>query len=151
MNKKNVLVELIGSLLILLFVYTAFSKLLDFQQFKIQLRLSPLVKNNAGFTSIALPLTELIVALLLFIPRTRLVGLYGSLVLMTGFTLYVAYILTLADWIPCSCGGVIKQLGWRDHLVFNIFFTLLSLAGVILEARRRKQKKDPELPPVVFT
>lgn len=151
MNKRSVLVEIIGSLLILLFVYTALSKLMEFSQFKSQLAASPITKWNPGFVAIALPLAELVVAALLFAPRTRLAGLYGSLGLMSAFTLYIAYILTLADKVPCSCGGVIKQLGWKEHLVFNIFFTLLALLGVILERRRRKQKKDPELPPVVFT
>lgn len=151
MNRRNVLVEIIGSLLILLFVYTALSKLLEFPRFKLQLSSSPIVSNAALLTAILLPLSELIVATLLFIPRTRLAGLYGSLGLMTAFTLYITYILTLSDKVPCTCGGVIKQMGWNEHLVFNIFFTLLSLLGVILERRRRKQKKDPELPPVVFT
>jgi hypothetical protein len=70
---------------------------------------------------------------------------------MTAFTLYIGYMVSFAEKLPCSCGGVISKMTWNQHLVFNIFFTLLSLLGVILEKRRRRQRKDSELPPVVFT
>jgi putative oxidoreductase len=151
MNRRNVLVEIIGSLLILLFVYTAISKLMDIPKFTFTMSRSPLIGNSASFLALAVPVIELLIAALLFVPRTRLLGLYGSLGLMTAFTLYIGYMLSFADKLPCSCGGVIGKMTWNQHLVFNIFFTLLSLLGVVLERRRRKQKKDPELPPVVFT
>jgi putative oxidoreductase len=151
MSKRNVLVEIIGSLLILLFVYTAINKLLDISNFTSTMSKSPLIGSSASFLAIAVPVGELMIAALLFIPRTRLAGLYGSLGLMTAFTLYIGYMLSFAEKLPCSCGGVISKMTWNQHLVFNIFFTLLSLLGVVLERRRRKQKKDPELPPVVFT
>lgn len=151
MNRRNVLVEIIGGLLILLFVYTALSKLMDISRFKVPLKESPLIRNYASFLSIALPLIELIVAGLLFFPKSRLAGLYASLTLMTAFTIYIGYMISFADHLPCSCGGVISKMSWKEHLIFNIFFTLQSLVGVLLERRRRKQKKDPELPPVVFT
>ena len=25
--------------------------------------------------------------------------------------------------LSCSCGGVIKQMNWTQHLIFNIFFS----------------------------
>ena len=149
--RRQLTIEIISSLLILLFVYTALSKLLDFNLFRHTLGQSPIIGNNAAFVAIALPIVELVVAALLFFPRTRLAGLYGSFGLMTAFTLYIGYILTLADKVPCSCGGVIKELGWRDHLIFNIFFVMASLAGLLLERRRRRRTDDPGLPPVVFT
>lgn len=150
--KRNLVIEIISSLLILLFAYTGLSKLLDFDNFRSTLDQSPLISNNgAAFVAIALPLVEIVIAALLLFSRTRLLGLYGSLALMTAFTLYIGYMLSFASRLPCSCGGVLKQMTWNQHLIFNIFFTLLSLAGVVLERKRRKRMDEPESPPVVFT
>ncbi len=152
MKRKNVTIEIISSLLILLFAYTALSKLLDFNNFRFTLSKSPLIGNNAAFVAIALPLIEIVVAALLFFHKTRLAGLYSSFALMTVFTLYLGYMLSFASKLPCSCGGVLKQMTWTQHLFFNIFFVTISLAGILLEKRRRKQQLvEADSPPVVFT
>jgi len=144
--RRQSIIEIISSLLILLFLYTAFSKLLDFNSFKSVLSKSPLIGGKAWLVALALPITEVLVSVLLFFPRTRLWGLYGSFGLMTIFTLYLAYMILFAANLPCSCGGVLKQMNWNQHLIFNIFFQLLSLTGVVL-----KEKIEMELSLVVFT
>jgi hypothetical protein len=78
------------------------------------------------------PALELLVACLLVVPGTRKWGLYGSFALMAGFTLYVGYLLAFADDLPCSCGGVIQQMTWGQHLLFNIFFTVIAWTGIRL-------------------
>jgi len=149
--KRNLIIEIIGSLLILLFVYTAISKLLDFTAFKNVLSRSPLIGGKAAVVALALPIAEGLVVGLLFFPKTRLRGFYGSSALMIMFTLYLAYMISFTPHLPCSCGGVLKQMTWSQHLVFNIFFLLLSLTGLVLERKWIKQKMEMELPPVVFT
>jgi putative oxidoreductase len=149
--KRNLIIEIISSLLILLFMYTALSKLLDFNIFKAVLEQSPLIGNKAAVVALALPITELIISLLLLVPRTRLQGFYASGILMTAFTLYLGYMIVFTPRLPCNCGGVLKQMTWNQHLVFNIFFLLLSLTGVVLERKRIRQRIEMELPPTVFT
>lgn len=149
--KRNLIIEIIGSLLILLFLYTALSKLLDLRHFKAMLSTSPLIGKRAAIVALVLPITEILVALMLFFRRTRLWGLWGSVALMTIFTIYLGYMIMFTPNLPCSCGGVIKQMTWKQHLVFNILFLLISLTGLVLERKRIKQKPETELPPVVFT
>lgn len=134
--KKPLAGDIICGLLILLFVYTALSKLDGLSQFRAVLLQSPLLSNRSQFFSLAIPVTELFVAFLLFFPRTRLWGFYGAFALMLLFTLYITYMLNFTPHLPCSCGGVLKQLTWKQHLIFNIVFTFLSLAGVFLHKRR---------------
>lgn len=129
---KNTSIEIISALFILLFVYTALSKFVEFGSFKGVLKKSPLIGDMSVLATWAIPTTELLIAALLFIPRTRLAGLYGSLGLMTMFTLYLGYMLAFTPKLPCSCGGVISQMTWTQHLIFNIFFTLLALTSIWL-------------------
>jgi hypothetical protein len=145
--KKNTVAEIIAALLILLFTYTALSKFFEFSLFTGALRKSPLIKSFAPVAAWLLPVTELVISLLLLIPATRQRGLYASSIAMTVFTLYIGYMLLFIPELPCSCGGVLRQLTWQQHLVFNIFFTMLSITGVLLNSNKcrwasQKKKAD---------
>jgi putative oxidoreductase len=133
--KTNKILSLICGLFIFLFVYTAISKFREFHSFKSVLAKSPLVGNYSELVAWILPSIELLVALVLFIPNTRQAGLLGSLVLMSLFTVYVGYMIIFVPHLPCSCGGVISGLSWKEHLFFNFFFMMLALAGILLQKR----------------
>jgi hypothetical protein len=64
--------------------------------------------------------------------------LYAAFSLMVMFTTYIICILTLSLYIPCSCGGVLEKLGWKEHLVFNIAFIILAAAAVLISYRKEK-------------
>ncbi|UJF28796.1 tellurium resistance protein TerC [Kaistella sp. 97-N-M2] len=115
----------------LLFVYAAFSKLLDFENFQTQMAQSPLLSAYAGWASIGILALELMTVLLLVWDKTRRVGLYASFGLMTAFTLYIYLILNYAENIPCSCGGIFEKMSWDQHLLFNITGVLLALLGIV--------------------
>ena len=134
-SAKTNLLNLIAAAFIFLFTYTALSKLTGFASFKATLQESPLIKDYASVLAYALPVTELVISGLLFIPYTRMAGLYSTLALMILFTGYIGYMLVFTPNLPCSCGGVLKQLSWKQHLLFNIFFTFLAAAAIWLQKR----------------
>lgn len=136
--KRKVLTEIICLLFILLFVYAAVAKLLDFERFKIQIGQSPLLTDFSALIAVCIPVLELVVAVLLVVPAYRLSGLLWSFGLMVMFTTYIILILQFSGHIPCACGGVLQNLGWTEHLIFNIVFILLSLTGAVLAAPRGK-------------
>lgn len=131
------LIEIISALLILLFVYTGISKLNDQDNFQAVLSQSPLIGSRANFLSWYLPIIELLTALLVFLPFTRKLGLKISLILMCLFTGYISYMILFTPHLPCSCGGVLKQMTWTQHLLFNICFTVLIAAGLWLYQRNK--------------
>ncbi len=138
MKYRNEIVLTIATCFILLLVYAALTKLLDYQKFVVQIGQSPLLTNYASFIAWLIPAVEILIAVLLAWPRFRLVGLYGAFILMVMFTAYIAAILSFSEDIPCSCGGVLEQLGWKEHLVFNVVFILLALAGIVLTSQSNK-------------
>ena len=62
---QNIILETISLLYIMLFVYAAVSKLLDFENFQVQLGQSPLLSAYAGFISYAVPVIELFICFFL--------------------------------------------------------------------------------------
>lgn len=143
--------DVIVFLLALLFVYAAMNKLMDFQSFQAQLGKSPLITEHASWISWVVPFSEIIISIGLFIPQTRLVSLYASFTLMFMFTAYIAFILTFSPYVPCSCGGILDKLGWTEHLIFNIVFTLIALTGTIIQNKRKSQPADATTPIVTTT
>ena len=137
--KSKTALDIISFFLIFLFVYAALSKLFDFTQFKGQMYNQTLPHAIATTLVWTLPGIEIITALLLLSDNTKLYGFYLSFILMALFTGYI--ILVLSNYfgrVPCSCGGVITALGWKTHLVFNLFFLLLSILGIFIINRERR-------------
>jgi len=138
MFKRQVLLECISALLILLFVYASLSKLIDWKTFYGEMRHQPLPKSWTPFLVWIIPCTEIAISVSLLFERTRLLGYSASLLLMGLFTIYTGVILLhFFPYIPCSCGGVIKRLTWRQHLVLNLFFVALSVVGIVVQRRKR--------------
>ena len=126
-------------LLVLLFVYTGASKLLDTDRFLSELNNQPIPRILIPYLAWVIPAIEIFFAVLLIADRTRLMGLAGSFVLMALFTGYTGLVLSrVFNRVPCSCGGVIRQLTWPQHLVFNLFFTGLALTGYLIQNQHRK-------------
>lgn len=136
MNKRQVVLESISALLIMLFLYASISKFLDFQRFIGEMNNQPLPNSWTPFLVWTIPSLEIAISAALIFERTRMVGFIASLALMTLFTIYTAVILLhFFEYVPCSCGGVIRKLTWPQHLVFNLFFVALSVIGIILQRR----------------
>lgn len=137
---KAFIIQTISYLYILLFVYASVSKLLDFENFQIQLGQSPLLSAYAGVVSVFIIIAELLTAVLLSLRRTRLIGLYLSTGLMVSFTVYIYLILNYSEFVPCSCGGVLEKLGWTEHLVFNLVFVGLGAWAICIIEKRKNSK-----------
>lgn len=140
MRRQHAL-EIISLLFIVLFVYAGVSKLLDVQEFRIQISQSPLLADIALFATWFIPLSEIGIAILLTLPKFRFVAFVGCFALMAIFTTYIFFMLHSSENIPCACGGILQSLGWSEHLVFNIVFLLLSVTAIIIETNERNSHK----------
>lgn len=130
------------SLLTLLFLYTGVSKLLDFEGFLHAMRIQPFPNKYAIYPAIGIPLLEIGITVCFFFSQTRLLGLYISFFLMLAFTIYAALVLLhVFRFVPCSCGGILKSLKWGPHLLFNTFFTAISLCGIIIHKKSNQVLK----------
>ncbi|OQP63531.1 hypothetical protein A3860_24640 [Niastella vici] len=141
--KRKIIIEIISSLLILLFLYASVSKWLAFKVFIGEINNQPFPNWMTPYLVWSIPIIEVIIAIGLIFERTRMPALYASVVLMSAFTIYTIVILMHAfKYIPCSCGGVIRKLTWPQHLFFNLFFVGISLLGIVLKKREPVHAAD---------
>lgn len=126
-------VEIISLVYVMVFAFTGLTKLMEGDQFFNNLNNSPILPDVVWLSYIiswAVPTLEIVIALLIAIPRTRLKGLYAALGLMIVFTMYVAGIVFISPYAPCSCGGIITLLTWQEHLLFSIGMIVLALLAI---------------------
>lgn len=131
----NLTIEAIIAVLLLLWIYTGLNKLIHYDKFRFEAGRSPFLQHIAPWVAIVIPVGELVIATLLIFKRTRVLGLYASLFLMTLFTGYVYMMLRYAYDLPCSCGGIIELLSWEQHLLVNLILTLLTMTAILLQSR----------------
>jgi uncharacterized membrane protein YphA (DoxX/SURF4 family) len=135
---RVIVIEIICLLYVLLFVYAATSKLLDFEHFRIELGQSPLLSAFADWISVLVPVAEYLTCLLIIITRLRVAGLFFAYGLMVMFTAYIFIILNYTSFVPCSCGGVLEKLDWKSHMIFNSLFVCLAITGILLYNKNKK-------------
>jgi len=134
--KRSLPGEIITYFFIILFGYTGIAKLMEIHSFKDQLASSPMLGQLAGLITWALPISEILLAIALFIPVSRLKALYATAILMTLFTAYVITLLFMDNHLSCSCGGIIEELTPKQHVVFNSACVILSVLGIMAFRRR---------------
>ncbi|OJX54854.1 MAG: hypothetical protein BGO88_02985 [Flavobacterium sp. 38-13] len=133
MRARKLFVEVTVALLVVLFLHTAISKFLDFKGFVYDLNNQPFPNSFTPYLAWLIPLTELVIVCFLLFEKTRLAGLYASLVLMSAFTVYTCLVLLdVFAYVPCSCGGVVSYLTWAQHFFFNLFFVVIISIAIVL-------------------
>lgn len=139
MQKKDVTLLLINTLLIALFSYAAFSKLMDYERAQLQMRGQVFTRAIADILTWAIPTLELILVAILLFFKTKSWPYWTSFILLCLFTLYIATIMTgYFGVIPCSCGGILEKMSYKSHIVFNLFFILVSGYGILLTSNKGK-------------
>ena len=135
--------DLIAIALVAFLTYLAVSKLTDLETARHEMRNQVFPERTAAVMTWLLPMTELTLALLITIPRSRLAGMAGCSLLMLSFAVYVIMVLSgTFERVPCSCGGISAQVSWTGHLVISVgafFLTLLSIVFI-------RKKKAAEIP-----
>lgn len=127
--QKNIsfLLETVSYLYAFLYMYTGYGKLMEVDVFIQGIHSIPYIGRFAELIGWGIPLSEILLAIALFIPSLQRAALYVSTLLMGVFTLYLAVMLIFAEEKMCHCGGVIESLGWTEHLIFNL---ILLTAGI---------------------
>ena len=139
---KIVVITASKYLLVILFMYAGITKLLDRQAFYTSLLNSPLIPDHKEFInglSWFVPAVELLLAAILLLTKKLKKAFIGAAILLSIYTLYISSILWLAPYIPCSCAGIIKGASWLQHLIFTVFFLLISLLAISIKNKYHKK------------
>lgn len=142
---RKIVSEIIALLYVCLMLYTAISKLRDYNLSREQMAMMPLMTPIAHVIAWLLPGAEIVIATLLFFPKTRVIGLKSVTGLMLFFSIYIVYMMSYYEHLPCSCGGLLDMLSWPAHLIFNSIFIILGIIALLLSKKRRQEVESKVL------
>jgi hypothetical protein len=113
-------------LLLFVFSYSLFSKLLNFNQFSLDLLASPLINYRFvnGMKYLVPGIELLIIAMI--ISRYKEAGYYLAFFSLIVFTTYYILFYKVAQ-SNCGCGKMFDNLGFYPHLSLNIFLLIGSV------------------------
>jgi thiol-disulfide isomerase/thioredoxin len=128
--KPTILNSSIAHFFMLLFVYTAVAKIFNLTTNGVELGSLPSMGSLATITTVAVPILELTIVVMLFFPAWRQKGLWASLILLALFTLYILRSWLIGDQLSCGCGGILEDLSQRQHLLLNSACMALACIGI---------------------
>lgn len=134
---KETIIFLICLINVFLFLYTAYSKIMDHQRFAAGLSRIAYIGKISAFIAWTVPILEILISILLIIPYTFKWGLYCFTGLMAIFTGYILSMVLLAKILPCHCGGVIEKLSWTQHIWFNLAFIAIAMYALWLTSKTK--------------
>lgn len=144
MNRKPDIYHIVNAigihLLIALWSYAFIVKVADLAHYHNQMNEQPFSPGFILSLTYLLPLLEGLVALLLILNK-QMAGLSLSLLLLLAFTVYV--LLVLGHYFPhtpCSCGGFISKMSWKNHLWFNL--GLIALNGFCFYYKYHQERRS---------
>jgi hypothetical protein len=114
------------------------SKIQDFEKFGVELGKSPILNAFSGPVSILIPVIEIVISVMLVIRQFQYMAFYLSFSLMVVFSAYIVSILKFSAYIPCSCGGILQNMTWNQHLIFNVGFVFLGTVAILIYPNTKK-------------
>lgn len=132
---REIIMDIAVYLFIILFMYTAASKLFTIKSFASTLAKSPLIGNLNFVVAWSIPIIEIIISIVLIFPSVRKFGMRAALLLMSVFTIYLIYMVFSGTELPCHCGGVISTMTWQQHIWFNLGFIALAVTGLATQKK----------------
>jgi uncharacterized membrane protein YphA (DoxX/SURF4 family) len=139
MKTKTLFIEIVNYLFLFLFVYTAYSKFTEHERFAQVLTVSPHIGATfAQLISWFIPIIETVIAIILIAPTLRKIAMTATLGLMTIFTIYLIFMVASGSKLPCSCGGVISEMNWKQHIWFNISLIILAIISMVFQKKMQR-------------
>jgi hypothetical protein len=137
---RDRLVFCICLICISLFLYTAYSQIVDHQRFFKGLSKVAVVGGFALYISWLVPVAEVLISILLIIPITYKWGLCGFAGLMILFTGYILSMVLWAKKLPLHSGGAAEKLSWTQHIWFNLAFIVIAVFALWLSNLKTSSK-----------
>lgn len=137
---KAIIASGICMLCLALFASAAYNKVFEYQTFVSGLAKVAIIGGAAKYLAWLVPVAEIAIGVLLIIPKTQRLGLYGFVGLMSVFTIYILSMLFWAEKLPCHCNLIIDKLSWGGRVWFNAIFIALAVFALWLGKANGKIK-----------
>ncbi|TCD07676.1 hypothetical protein EZ449_14165 [Pedobacter frigidisoli] len=133
--------DICAALLVFLFSYAAISKLMSYNISRKEMLNQVFLHDTAIVLTWLIPVIEFCITIMLLFPQLRKLSFLSALTLLSTFSFYITISMSgIFGRIPCSCGGILGQMSYGIHLLFNTFFMAIAVLGMKISAKKTKRK-----------
>lgn len=136
--KARTVIEVIASLLIVLFLYAAITQVAFHPIFQSQVDRSLSNAALSGTIAWLLPVIQSAMAWLLWRPSTRLAAFGCTMAIVGCYTIYLVMMLPGAYKSYCHCGELWQQATLETNILVNLAVILLSATAIIITGGFKK-------------
>lgn len=132
---KHIIANSISIFLIIFWLYVGLEKAWSWKNFELSLHQQPLPAWSVGILFWLVPLIEIVTGVLLAfrISKLKRLGYWGSILLLTAFTIFIGLgVAGVYEKMPCHCSSIFNDLSWEQHLVINLILLMVSIVGLYL-------------------
>ncbi|MHA4806562.1 MauE/DoxX family redox-associated membrane protein [Flavitalea flava] len=132
MKIRKLITEIICFALLLNFFYDGIYKLVHIQEYQFWLKHAAFVKLMPGYFTYTIPLVEVVLAILILIPLSRVFALYLSMILPIIFILYVMSSFLFSPLIFWPFHGLWAHPSWMQKMVYSLLLSWLAFTAIVI-------------------
>jgi hypothetical protein len=144
--KRNLIVEISASLLLLFYVHSIIS-LCSYYGFVSFENLLAFYTHNKTAVAISIIIIEGVISVFLFFRRTRIIGFIGALISIT----FAGIIIIYFPHKPHDFGGVFNIISYWQKWILIALLAILSILGIIKSYWVKNRNAASNVNQVVFT
>lgn len=135
-------INILKYIILFIFSMTLISKLSDFEEFKHQLFLSPLIPPNYIMLIAYLTIfSETVILICLFFNELNGLGFLFSSFLLSLFGFYLLFLLMEYQFNkPCGCGFIFSFLSYSQHIIVNFSLSAFAAVAFVFYNKLAQQK-----------
>lgn len=136
MRSKTWLYDLICFVLVLNYFYEGIQKLAYLDVYGFWITHAPIIKRFGIILKYAVPISEIVIAALLLIPKGRKVAFIASILMQIGFILWVMSVYLFTGYLFWPYHALWDNPTWMQKMVYGLTLAWLALTGIFLSRRQ---------------
>ena len=141
MKTRKIIVEVICFVLLMFWFYEGVYKVAYWGSFSFYVKHAPIVKPVWQILAFGMPIGEIALAIMLFIPKLRTKALYISIGALMLFVFWIMSVYLFTHWLFWPYHALWEKPTWMQKMLISMGLAWAALVAVILSSSKFKLKQ----------
>ena len=141
MKTRKIIVEVICFVLLMFWFYEGIYKVAYWGSFSFYVKHAPIVKPVWQILAFGMPIGEIALAIMLFIPKLRTKALYISIGALMLFVFWIMSVYLFTHWLFWPYHALWEKPTWMQKMLISMGLAWAALVAVILSSSKFKLKQ----------
>jgi uncharacterized membrane protein YphA (DoxX/SURF4 family) len=138
MLRKTWLYDLICFVLVLNYFYEGVQKLAYLDVYGFWITHAPVIRKFGSILKYAIPISEIVIAVLLLMPKFRKAAFIASIFMQIGFILWVMSVYLFTGYLFWPYHALWDNPTWMQKMVYGLMLAWMALTGILLSRSKTR-------------